>query len=107
MIPYIEKVFSYRDVFITKKAESNTGELFNATVISAVDASKAKKPIQIKKGRDVKKYGGYTNVNNAFACVIQYEHKKGLKYDKFDSKSRRKAEAYSLYNGRKRQMGKC
>lgn len=84
MIPYIEKVFSYRDVFITKKAESNTGELFNATVISAVDASKAKKPIQIKKGRDVKKYGGYTNVNNAFACVIQYEHKKGLKYEIID-----------------------
>lgn len=80
LIPYVEKVFSYHDCFITKKAESNTGELFDALMIPAKKAN-PQKTIPIKKGRDVTKYGGYNSVKNAYSCVVCYHDKQGLKYD--------------------------
>lgn len=68
-ISKVKKALSYKDCFITKKVEEQTGEFYNATIYAHND-SRAKIPI--KKGLDPKKYGGYSGLQNAYYVVIEY-----------------------------------
>lgn len=65
----VKKALSYKDCFITKKVEEQTGEFYNATIYACNDP-RAKIPL--KKGLDPKKYGGYSGMNNAYYVAIEY-----------------------------------
>ncbi|MEY8415559.1 type II CRISPR RNA-guided endonuclease Cas9 [Tissierella praeacuta] len=65
----VKKALSYKDCFVTKKVEEQTGKFYDETIY-AHNHPKAKIPI--KKGLDPKKYGGYSGVQNAYYVVIEY-----------------------------------
>ncbi len=66
------KVFNYKGLPVTKKLEELDGEFYKIT-INAKDSKDA--VIPIKKGMDVKKYGGYTGNNNAYSLIVEYKKK--------------------------------
>lgn len=68
----VRTYFSYKDCFITKKLEENTGQLWNLNPL-------AKKPgIHSRKvGMDSAKYGGYEGVNSAYSVIYTCERVKG------------------------------
>ena len=72
----IKKSLNYKDCFITKKVEEQTGEFYNQTIYpSKINYEKTIARIPIKKGLDPKKYGGYSGENKAY--IVAFEHKKG------------------------------
>lgn len=73
-ISRMKKAFNYKDCFITKKVEEQTGEFYDQTIYKH-DDPKAKIPL--KKKLDPKKYGGYSSMNSAYYAAI--EHVKGKK----------------------------
>lgn len=74
-IKYSKKALSYKDCFITKKVEEQSGAFFDETIYPHND-SKAKIPI--KKGLDPKKYGGYSSVKAAYYVAFEYLKGKSL-----------------------------
>lgn len=72
-IPRVKKALSYKDCFITKKVEEQSGEFYNATIYDK-DSTKAKIPI--KEGLDPKRYGGRSGMNSAYYMIIRYIRKK-------------------------------
>ena len=74
----IKKVLStYRknSVIYTRQAICEKGELFNQQIVGKDDKSDSKIPI--KKGMDIKKYGGYKSINPAYFVLVEYKDKKG------------------------------
>jgi len=63
----IKKAVNYKDYFITKKLEENTGEFFKQTVFSP---GTMKNLIPLKKDLDPNKYGGYSSMNKAYSVVF-------------------------------------
>lgn len=68
----IKKQLNYKDFFVTKKLEENSGEMFNITIQKASGSGKCKAPIRIKKGLDPSKYGYYSGENSAYFSVVEY-----------------------------------
>jgi len=63
----IKKAVNYKDYFITKKLEENTGEFFNQTVYSPGDLNNL---IPLKQSLDPLKYGGYSGMNKAYSVIF-------------------------------------
>lgn len=79
----IRKALNYKDCFITKKLDSSS-EFYNATIIPKVYKDQHKiqseeninqkvTQVSLKKGLDVKKYGGYSGIQEAYFSVIEYD----------------------------------
>lgn len=66
------KIFNYKGLPVTKKLEELDGEFYKIT-INGKNSKDA--VIPIKKGLDVKKYGGYTGNNNAYSLIVEYKKK--------------------------------
>lgn len=79
-ISKINKVFNYKDCFVTKKTEINDGLLFKATIMPNDKNSKNQKTtasVAVNHLRlDVHKYGGFTQVNYTFYAVEGRKNKK-------------------------------
>lgn len=71
-ISRVTKSLSYKDCFITKKVEEQTGAFFKASIYKK-DSADAKIPL--RKGLDPKKYGGRTGVKNAYFMIIKFKRK--------------------------------
>lgn len=71
----VRKAMHRNDILYTRQAITNKGELFNQQIVSSTE----KPSIPIKKGLDVKKYGGYKSVNPACFSLVESVNKKGEK----------------------------
>lgn len=69
-IELIRKTLNYKDCFISKKVEEQTGEFYNQTIYDKKEGK-----IELKKGLDPSKYGGYTNINEAYSVIVEYKKK--------------------------------
>lgn len=78
----IKKIFYYKDCYITKKLEPQTGKLFDVTVLPGdkqCDKGKTVAKVPVNKYRkDVKKYGGFSGLQNAYYYLVSYHKKKEL-----------------------------
>lgn len=76
----IKRVLSWKQMNIVKKVEKQKGQLWKETIYPKGDSSKL---IPVKEGMDPQKYGGLSQVSEAFAVVITHEKgkKKQLKSD--------------------------
>lgn len=82
ILDYI-KCFNYRDVYITKKLDTNNRELFNVTILpndKNSEKGKTKATIPANKLRsNVRKYGGFSGLQSD---IVAIEGKKGKKIDR-------------------------
>lgn len=82
ILDYI-KCFNYRDVYITKKLDTNNRELFNVTILpndKNSEKGKTKATIPVNKLRsNVRKYGGFSGLQSD---IVAIEGKKGKKIDR-------------------------
>lgn len=82
ILDYI-KCFNYRDVYITKKLDTNNRELFNVTILpndKNSEKGKTKATIPVNKLRsNVCKYGGFSGLQSD---IVAIEGKKGKKIDR-------------------------
>lgn len=81
-IAYIEKAFNYKDYFVTKKLEPQSGQMFNLTVLPgnrrAGGKTKAKIPVN-KNRENVQKYGGFSGINIAYSLPVKFKNKQKWK----------------------------
>lgn len=74
-IAKIKKTLGYKDFYITKKTEENTGQMFKINALKKIqnckDKSKVPK-IPLKKFLDVAKYGGYNGEQDAYFAIFKY-----------------------------------
>ena len=82
ILDYI-KCFNYRDVYITKKLDTNNRKLFNVTILpndKNSEKGKTKATIPVNKLRsNVRKYGGFSGLQSD---IVAIEGKKGKKIDR-------------------------
>ena len=71
----IKRVFNYKDCFITRKLEEQTGAFYNQTLYGPND-SKVKAVIPLKENMNVEKYGGYSSEKKAYFIICSYLDKK-------------------------------
>ena len=69
----IRKNMDRNDILYTEYTYCGKGQLFDETI-----APKSKSaPIQLKKGLDTSKYGGYSSANTSYFALIEFDGKKG------------------------------
>lgn len=73
----VKKVINYKDCFISRMLEEQTGEFYDQTIYSP--NSHKSKLISLKNNRNVEKYGGYSGENKAYLTIYEYINKKGQK----------------------------
>lgn len=61
------------DILYTEYSYCGKGQLFNETIEPKSKAT----AIQLKKGLDTSKYGGYSSANTAYFAMIEFDGKKG------------------------------
>lgn len=74
-IEKVKKTINYKDCFIRRMLEEETGEFYNQTLYSP----KEKPNIPLKKNRVANNYGGYKGENKAYYTILSYTNKKGEK----------------------------
>ncbi len=76
-IAKVKNTMNYKDCFVTRMLEEDTGEFYNQTLYSPKDNP----VIPLKQGLDVNKYGGYSGQNIAYMVIISYlNNRKKLEY---------------------------
>lgn len=75
-IEQIKKSINYKDCFISRMLEEETGAFYNQTLYSPID----KPVIPLKNNMSTEKYGGYSGENKAYCVVYSYIDNKG-KYE--------------------------
>ena len=74
----IIKYFEYKDCYVTRKLEEQTGAFYNQTLYSPNDKG-VKAVIPLKENRSVEKYGGYSGEQKAYFTICSYIDKKNKK----------------------------
>lgn len=74
-IEEIKKVINYKDCFISRMLQEETGEFYDQTLYSP--NSNKKNLIPLKSNKDVKKYGGYSGERKAYFVIYSYTDKEG------------------------------
>lgn len=70
----VKKVMNYKDFFVTRMLEEQTGEFYNQTIQKA-----GKAEISLKNGENTSRYGGYTGENKAYCVIYTYIDEKNEK----------------------------
>lgn len=74
-VPKVKKVMQYKDCYISRMLEEQTGEFYHQTLYG-----KNKNPvIPLKENKPVEKYGGYSGENKAYYTIFSYISKKGTR----------------------------
>ena len=68
----IKKVLAYKDCYLSRMLEEETGEFYNQTLYK-----KRHGLIRKKDNLPTEIYGGYTNTNKAYMSIYSYKDKKG------------------------------
>mgnify|MGYP004635690827 FL=1 len=71
----VKKTLNYKDCFVTRKLEEQTGAFYNQTLYGTNDKN-VKPVIPLKNGMNVGKYGGYSGENKAYFTIFSYIDKK-------------------------------
>lgn len=71
----VKKTLNYKDCFVTRKLEEQTGAFYNQTLYGPNDKN-VKPVIPLKNGMNVGKYGGYSGENKAYFTIFSYIDKK-------------------------------
>ena len=74
----VKKTLNYKDCFVTRKLEEQTGEFYKQTLYGPNDKN-VKPVIPLKKGMNVEKYGGYSGENKSYFTIFSYIDKKNKK----------------------------
>ena len=74
----VKKTLNYKDCFVTRKLEEQTGEFYKQTLYGPNDKN-VKPVIPLKKGMNIEKYGGYSGENKAYFTIFSYIDKKNKK----------------------------
>lgn len=74
-IEKLHKCLNYKDCYISKKVEEQTGEFYDQTIYKKDNKEKSKL-IPLKSNLPVNKYGGYSSLNEAYFVVVEYDKKK-------------------------------
>lgn len=72
-IDKIKKTMNYKDCFISRMLEEETGAFYNQTLYSPTD----KPVIPLKNNKLTEKYGGYSGENKAYCVIYSYIDNKG------------------------------
>ena len=72
-LDYMRRALNYKDCFISRKVETETGQYYNETLYSPRES---KELIPINSRLDPKKYGGYRGIQQSYYCIIEYTGKK-------------------------------
>ena len=72
----IKNTLNYKDCYITRKLEEQTGAFYNQTLYSPKD-KKVKVVIPLKEDMQVGKYGGYSGEIKAYFSIYSYIDSKG------------------------------
>jgi len=67
-IEKIKSVMEYKDCFVSRMLEEGTGAFYNQTLYSPKDNP----TIQLKKDKNVLKYGGYSGAQKAYCIIFKY-----------------------------------
>ena len=80
----IKRALNFRQCFITRMPYEESGAFWNATIYSPRDPKMgAKLSLQLKKGLDTQKYGGYSSEQYAYFFVYEAKDKKGKRVFRF------------------------
>lgn len=71
----LHKCLNYKDCYISRKVEEQTGEFYKQTVYPK-DNRENTSLIPLKDNLPVYKYGGYSSPNQAYSIVVEYDGKK-------------------------------
>ena len=77
-IKQIKEIISNEKILVTKKLEEQTGKFYNQTLYGKT-GYKQSSFVNLKKGLDAAKYGGYRSSNKAYYSIILYKNKKNKK----------------------------
>ena len=66
----VEDTLYRNDILISRKTELNQGKFFKETIYQAGKGS-----VSIKENMPVKLYGGYSNVNTSYLCLVKFKNK--------------------------------
>lgn len=66
----VEDTLYRNDILVSRKTEIRSGQFYKQTIYS-----KEKGAIQLKKNMPVNVYGGYSNVETSYLCLIKYKNK--------------------------------
>ena len=69
----VEDTLYRNDILVSRKTEIRSGKFFKETIYP-----KGKGNIAIKENMSVDLYGGYSNMETAYLCLVQYKGKKKL-----------------------------
>ena len=73
----VKRVMNYKDYFISRMLEEQTGAFYNQTLYSPKD----KPVINLKDKLNSEKYGGYSGEQKGYYCIYQYiDSKKNIGY---------------------------
>lgn len=74
----VKKYMEYKDYYISRMLEENTGAFYDQTKYSLNVKNTDKKPIiSLKDGKDTSKYGGYSGEQQSYYTIVSYTDNKG------------------------------
>lgn len=80
-IEKVRKQIKKNDIQCTRYSTTNKGQLFNLQIVKASEDAQ----VSIKKGMDVRKYGGYKSLTPAYFSLVESLDRKGNKIRSIES----------------------
>lgn len=85
-IKRLRRALSYKNLYFTRRPYIDTGQFWEQTIHSPHDKNKTLESlIPLKKNLDIKKYGGYSGMRDAYFFIYSVLNKKGKVEYRFDS----------------------
>ncbi|WP_208422517.1 type II CRISPR RNA-guided endonuclease Cas9 [Latilactobacillus fragifolii] len=83
-LAYLNKIYQFKKILVTREVHENAGALFNQTLYAAKEdkasGQGSKQLIPAKKDRPTALYGGYSGKTVAYMCIVRIKNKKGDLY---------------------------
>lgn len=83
-LAYLNKIYQFKKILVTREVHENSGALFNQTLYAAKDDKASgqggKQLIPAKQNRPTALYGGYSGKTVAYMCIVRIKNKKGDLY---------------------------
>lgn len=77
----LNRIYNFKKILVTRALRVNRGPMFKQTIYKAEEDKSSgrgsKQLIPTKKNRPTELYGGYTNKETAYLCLVKEPHKKG------------------------------
>lgn len=78
-LAYLNKIYQFKKILVTREVHENSGALFNQTLYAAKDDKASgqggKQLIPAKQDRPTALYGGYSGKTSAYLCLVKIKNK--------------------------------